>query len=137
MGDRIAQRRFQTWLLSGFAGLALLLALIGIYGVMHYCVSERTQELGIRVALGAQPQDVFILVVKHAAQLAVAGMALGLICALWATRSLASLLYGVSVHDPITYAGTFILVAAVALAASLSPAWRASKCDPLLVLRQD
>jgi predicted permease len=137
MDDRIAQRRFQTWLLSGFAGLALFLALIGIYGVMHYSVSERMQELGIRVALGAQPQDVFTLVIKHAAHLAVIGMAVGLLCALWATRLLASLLYGVSAHDPITYIGTFLLVAAVALAASLSPARRATKCDPLLALRQD
>ena len=137
MDDRIAQRRFQTWLLSGFAVLALFLALIGIYGVMHYSVSERTQELGIRIALGAQRQDVFTLVVKHAARLAAAGMALGLLGALWATRLLASLLYGVSAHDPVTYAATFILVAAVALAASLSPAQRATKCDPLLALRQD
>ena len=137
MDDRIAQRRFQTWLLSGFAGLALFLALIGIYGVMHYCVSERTQELGIRIALGAQPQDVFTLVLKHAARLAVAGMAVGLLCALWATRLLASLLYGVSAHDPVTFAGALILVAVVALAASASPARRATKCDPLLALRQD
>jgi predicted permease len=137
MDDRIAQRRFQTWLLSGFAALALFLALIGIYGVMHYCVSERMQELGIRIALGAQPQDVFRLVMKHAAHLAVAGMSVGLLCALWAARWLASFLYGVSAHDPMTYVGTFILVAAVALAASLSPAWRATRCDPLLALRQD
>jgi predicted permease len=137
MDDRIAQRRFQTWLLSGFAGLALFLALIGIYGVMHYCVSERTQELGIRIALGAQPQDVFTLVLKHAVRLAVTGIALGLLCALWATRLLASLLYGVSAHDPVTYVGAFILVAAVALAASASPARRATKCDPLLALRQN
>jgi predicted permease len=137
MDDRIAQRRFQTWLLSGFAALALFLALIGIYGVMHYCVSERMQELGIRIALGAQPQDVFRLVLKHAALLAAAGMAIGLVCALWATRLLASLLYGVSAHDPAAYAGAFILVAAVALAASASPARRAAKCDPLLALRQD
>jgi predicted permease len=137
MDDRIAQRRFQTWLLSGFAALALFLALIGIYGVMHYCVSERTQELGVRIALGAQPQDVFRLVLKDAARLAVAGMAVGLLCALWATRLLASLLYGVSAHDPVTYVGAFIIVAAVALAASAFPARRATKCDPLLALRQD
>ncbi|HUK19784.1 MAG TPA: ABC transporter permease [Bryobacteraceae bacterium] len=137
MDDRVAQRRFQTWLLSGFAALALFLALIGIYGVMHYCVSERTQELGIRIALGAQPQDVFRLVLKHAGRLAVAGMAVGLLCALWATRLLASLLYGVSAHDPVTYVGVLILLAAVALAASASPARRATKCDPLLSLRQD
>ena len=137
MDDRIAQRRFQTWLLSGFAGMALFLALIGIYGVMHYCVSERTQELGIRIALGAQSRDVFALVLKHAAQLALAGMAAGLFSALWATRLLASLLYGVSAHDPATYAGTFIVVSMVALAASLSPARRAMKCDPLLEVRRD
>ena len=137
MDDRTAQRRFQTWLLSGFAGLALFLALIGIYGVMHYCVSERTQELGIRIALGAQPNDVFRLVLKHAAQLAVAGIAAGLLCALWATRLLATQLYGVSPHDPVTYIGVFILVAAFALAASASPAWRAIKSDPLLALRRD
>jgi len=137
MDDRLAQRRFQTWLLGGFAGLALLLALIGIYGVMHYCVSERIQELGIRIALGAQPQDVFRLVLEHAAQLAVAGIAVGLLCAFWATRLLASLLYGVSAHDPTTYLSVLLLLAAVALVASAFPARRATKCDPLVVLRQE
>ena len=135
--DRVAQRRFQTWLLSGFAALALLLALIGVYGVMNYSVSERTQELGIRIALGAQPRDVFALVLKHAAQLALAGMAVGLLCALWATRLLAGLLYGVSAHDPVTYAAVLILLAAAALLASASPARRATRCDPLLSLRHD
>ena len=95
------------------------------------------QELGIRIALGAQPRDVFTLVLKHAARLALAGITVGLLCALWITRLLASLLYGVSAHDPITYAGAFLLVAAVALAASAFPARRATKCDPLLALRQD
>ena len=137
MDDRVAQRRFQTWLLTGFAALALLLALIGIYAVMHYCVSERTQELGVRIALGAQPQDVFKLVLKHAAQLAVAGMTAGLLCALGAIRLLTSLLYGVSAHDPVTYVGVFILLSAVALAASAFPARRATKCDPVMALRQD
>jgi predicted permease len=137
MDDRVAQRRFQTWLLSGFAALALFLALMGIYGVTHYCVSERTQEFGIRIALGAQSQDVFMLVLKHAGQLAVAGMAVGLLCALWATRLLASLLYGVSTHDPVTYVGVLVLLSAVAFAASASPARRATKCDPLLSLRRD
>jgi predicted permease len=137
MDDRIAQRRFQTWLLSGFAGLALFLALIGIYGVMHYSVSERTQELGIRIALGAQAKDVFTMVLKHAARLALAGIAVGLLGALWATRLIATLLYGVSTHDPVTYVGAFVLVAVAALAASAFPARRATKCDPLLAIRQD
>jgi putative ABC transport system permease protein len=137
MDDRIAQRRFQTWLLTGFAVLALLLALIGIYAVMHYCVSERTHELGVRIALGAQPKDVFRLVLKHAAQLAVGGMSVGLLCALGITRLLTSMLYGVSAHDPTTYVAVFILLAAVALAASASPARRATKCDPVTALRQD
>jgi predicted permease len=137
MDDRVAQRRFQTWLLSGFAALALFLALIGIYGVMHYSVSERTRELGLRIALGAQPRDVFRLVLRRAALLAVAGMAVGLGCAFWATQLLAGFLYGVSAHDPVTYAGVLILVAAVALAASASPARRAANCDPLIALRED
>jgi putative ABC transport system permease protein len=137
MDDRIAQRRFQTGLLGVFAALALLLAVIGIYGLAHYSVSERTQEIGVRIALGARSEDVFALVLKDAAKLAFLGMALGLASALWATRLLASLLYGVSTHDPLTYAGAFILLGAVALAASAVPAGRAARCDPLLSLRSE
>ena len=137
MDDRVAQRRFQTWLLGVFAALALFLAMIGIYGLMHYSVSERTEEIGVRIALGARSQDVFALVLKDAARLALLGMAVGLVGALWLTRLLASLLYGVSPHDPLTYGGAVILLAIVALAASAVPARRAARCDPLRALRRE
>jgi putative ABC transport system permease protein len=137
MDERIAQRRFQTWLLGVFAALALFLATIGIYGLMHYSVSERTQEIGVRIALGARSQDVFALVLKDAARLALIGIALGLAGALWVTRLLASMLYGVSAHDPVTYVGAFAILTTVALTASAIPARRATRCDPLLALRHD
>jgi putative ABC transport system permease protein len=137
MDERIAQRRFQTWLLGVFAALALFLATIGIYGLMHYSVSEQTQEIGIRIALGARSQDVFALVLKDAARLALIGIAVGLAGALWVTRLLTSMLYGVSTHDPVTYVGAFALLTTVALAASAIPARRATRCDPLLALRHD
>jgi predicted permease len=135
MDERIAQRRFQTWLLGLFAGLAVLLAAIGIYGLMHYSVAERRQEIGVRIALGARPLDVFGLVLKEAARLAAAGMAIGLVTALWLTRLVASMLYGVSAHDPATYAGALLLLGVAALAASAVPARRAVACDPLPALR--
>ncbi|HKE23455.1 MAG TPA: ABC transporter permease [Bryobacteraceae bacterium] len=135
MDERIAQRRFQTWLLGLFAGLAVVLAAIGIYGLMHYSVSERRQEIGVRIALGARPLDVFGLVLKEAARLAAAGMAVGMATALWLTRLVASMLYGVSAHDPATYAGALLLLGVAALAASAVPARRAVACDPLPALR--
>ena len=137
MDSRIAQRRFQTWLLTAFAVLALLLAAIGIYGLMHYSVSERTQEIGVRIALGARAQDVFALVLKDAARLACLGMAAGIVAALWLTRVLASLLYGVSAHDPLAYAGAFLLLSAAALSASAMPARRAARSDPMAALRRE
>jgi len=135
MDERIAQRRFHTWLLGLFAGLALLLAAIGIYGLMHYSVAERRQEIGVRIALGARPLDVFRLVLMEAARLAAAGMAIGLAAALWLTRMGASMLYGVSAHDPATYSGAFLLLGVAALTASAVPARRAVACDPLPALR--
>ncbi|HEV2447920.1 MAG TPA: ABC transporter permease [Candidatus Sulfopaludibacter sp.] len=137
LDSRIAQRRFQTGLLAAFAALALLLAAIGIYGLMHYSVSERTREIGVRIALGARAGDVFAMVLRDAARLAVFGMLAGLGAALWLTRLLASLLYGVSAHDPLTYAAAFVVLATAALAASAVPARRATRCDPLTALRQE
>jgi predicted permease len=137
LDDQIAQRRFQTRLLGLFAALALVLAAIGIYGLMHYAVTERTQELGIRVALGALPRDVFGLVLGHAARLALIGITLGVIGALWVTRALSTLLYSVSAHDPVTYTGVAILLAGIAAAASAMPAWLATRADPLTALRHE
>jgi ABC-type antimicrobial peptide transport system permease subunit len=137
MDEQIAQRRFQTWLLGVFAGLAVVLAAIGIYGLMHYSVAERRQEIGVRIALGARPLDVFGLVLKEAARLAASGMAVGLAAALALTKLLESMLYGVSAHDPAAFAGAFLLLGAAALAASAVPARRAVACEPLLALRED
>jgi predicted permease len=137
LDDRIAERRFQTRLLGIFAGLALLLAVIGVFSLMHYAVSERTREIGVRVALGAQGRDIFDLVLGHAAKLVGIGLALGVGGALWVTRALSALLYGVTAHDPATYAAVGALLAVAALAAGAIPARRATRSDPLTALRHE
>ncbi len=133
----VAQPRFNTLLLGIFAGVALLLTMIGLYGVISYSVTERTHEIGIRVALGAQTSDVLKLVVKQGMALALIGVGVGLAAALALTRVLASLLYGVSATDPITFTGVSLLLVAVALFACLIPARRATKVDPMIALRHE
>jgi putative ABC transport system permease protein len=137
LDDRLAQRRFQTRLVGLFAALALLLAAAGIYSVMYYAVSERTREIGVRVAVGATSRDIFGLVLGQAARLVAIGAACGLLCAIWLTRLLSGLLYSVSAHDPATYIGVAILLGAVALIAAAAPAIRATRSDPLIALRHE
>lgn len=126
-----------TFLLGSFAGLALLLAAIGIYSVISYLVTQRTREIGIRMALGAQRGDVFSLVLRHAVLLTGVGLACGVALALAASRLLKSMLYGVTGHDPLTFAAVVVLLAIIAMVACLVPLRRAMRVDPMVALRYE
>ena len=137
VGDSIEQPRFFALLATAFAGLALTLAAIGIYGVMSYVVSQRTGEIGVRMALGASPSEVFTLVVGDGLKLAAAGVVLGLAGSYFVARWLTTLLFGVLPGDPVTFAATSIVLLAIAAAACLMPASRATKVDPMVALRTE
>jgi putative ABC transport system permease protein len=133
----VSQRRFSMLLLALFAGVAVVLASLGIYGVIAYTVTQRTRELGIRMALGARQADVLGLMVGQGMRLVVVGVGLGLALALGMGRLLSALLYGVKAHDPVTFAGVAVLLAGVALLATWLPARRATQVDPALTLRAE
>ncbi len=137
VADSATPRRFNLVLLATFAAIALVLAAAGLYGVMSYLVSQRSGEIGIRMALGARPGDVLGLVIRKAMTLAGAGVALGLIAAWGATRVMSSLLYGVQARDPVVFAAAPAILMAVAALASYIPARRASRVDPLVALRME
>jgi predicted permease len=137
IGHSLASRRFAMILLAVFAALALVLSSVGIYGVISYIVGQRTHEIGIRMALGAQRSDVLKIVLGQAASLAVIGVAIGLAASAALTRLMARILYGVSATDPLTFAVVAVVLTLVALAACCIPARRAMKVDPMVALRYE
>jgi putative ABC transport system permease protein len=135
LGTQTADRRFTTVLLGLFAGLGIILAVIGAYGVVSYLVSQRTQELGVRLALGAGSGDILWLVLRYGLSIGAAGVALGFAGAVAARRSLSGLLYGVAPSDPLTLAGAAALPLLVIAAATAIPAARPLRIDPVAALR--
>jgi putative ABC transport system permease protein len=137
LSQSLARRRFSTLLLGGFALVALILAAIGIYGVIAYSVTQRTQEIGIRMALGARPVKIMEMVIRQSLILSVVGVIAGLAAAFALTRIMASLLYGISATDLPTFLVPPLVLGAVALVASYFPARRAARVDPTVALRSE
>jgi putative ABC transport system permease protein len=137
LGASVAQERFRTLVLGSFSGIALILAAVGIFGVISYSASQRTHEIGIRMALGAQQRNVLRLILGHGAKLVLLGLGAGAVAALLLTRLMASLLYGVSATDPLTFGTVAIVLLGVAVTACYIPAHRAMRVDPMVALRHE
>jgi ABC-type antimicrobial peptide transport system permease subunit len=137
MRDSMARQRFSTIMLGSFAVFALILAAIGVYGVMSYLVAQGTHDIGIRIALGARRSSIMGLVVRHGMGLAIAGIVAGLLGAFALSRVMASLLFGVSAMDIVTFSAVPFILAVIALLATYVPAQRATRVDPMIALREE
>jgi putative ABC transport system permease protein len=135
LGNYLVQRRFHTLLLSGFSAMALLIAAVGIYGLIQYSIATRTREIGLRMAIGARARDIFRMIVGEGLTLSLTGVAIGLVGAWWLGRAGSSLLLGVTAGDPLTFTAVSLLLTSVAIAACYFPARRAMKIDPTVALR--
>ncbi len=135
--EQLSPRRFETWLVGLFSLIALILASVGIYGVIHYGVTQRTGEIGIRMALGARSCDIQRLIISEGVRLAAIGLGAGLVLALGLDRLLVGLLYGVEPSDPMTFSLVSLLLLSMAILASSVPARRAAAVGPLVALRQE
>jgi putative ABC transport system permease protein len=135
--DSLARQRFSSTMLGAFAAFALLLAAVGLYGVMSHLVTQSTHDIGVLVTLGARPGNIIGLVVRQGMVLAGIGIVMGLAGAGALTRVMGSLLFGVSTTDVLTFAAVPVLLAAVAFAATAIPAWRATRVDPMVALREE
>ena len=137
ISNSAAQPRLNAMLLGIFSAIALLIAAIGIYGVLAYSANQRTREIGLRMALGAQPGNILRLIVREGMRFALIGVGVGLVCSIGFGRAVSTLVYGVSIHDPATFVGVAILLTGVALAACVFPARRAARVDPMVALRHE
>jgi putative ABC transport system permease protein len=137
LGRSLSAERFRTWLLICFALAALLLAVLGMAGLLAYNTAQRNHEFGVRVALGADRRDLFLLVLTHSLRLSLAGIAVGLLVSIFATRALTSLLYDTSAYDLRTFIAVPSILALLAIGASMFPAWRAIHTDPIIALRAE
>jgi predicted permease len=135
--DSLARQRFSSTMLAAFAAFAMLLAAVGLYGVMSYLVTQNTHDIGVLMALGARPGDILGLVLRQGMELAVIGIVAGLAGAFALTRVMSSLLFGVSTRDAATFGAVPVLLAAVAFAATAIPAWRTTRVDPVVALREE
>ena len=137
LDDSLARQRFSSTMLGAFAAFALLLAAVGLYGVLSYLVTQSSRDIGILLALGARRENILTLVVRQGMQLTLIGIFAGLLGATALTRVIASLLFGVTTTDAATFLAVPALLAVVALTATVIPAWRASKVDPMVALREE
>ena len=135
LGTYLTQRRFQTSLLAAFAVVAVLMAAVGIYGLIQYSIATRTQEIGVRMAIGARAGDIFRMTIGEGLRLSLTGLALGLVGAWWLARAVSSLLFGVTASDPLTFTVVSLVLMAVATAACYFPARRAMAVEPMVALR--